>query len=151
MRYKFYFFPVLLILLIVSLSISGCTAKAATKTPQVQQTQPIRKISTIDAQRAFKLINDNKNNSNFVIIDVRTPDEYKRGHIEGSKLINFYSDNFKDNLAKLDRNKKYLVYCRSGSRSSRAVKFMSQLQFEQVYNLNGGIIDWKNAQLPLKK
>ena len=142
------------ILLIGSLLIFGCTSRTAQKSaqkPKIQQSQPNQKISTINARIAFKLIKDNKNNSNFIILDVRTPDEYSGWHIEASKLLNFYSNDFKDSLAKLDKNMKYFVYCRSGSRSGRAVQIMEQLKFKQVYNLKGGIIAWKNAELPLKK
>ncbi len=110
-----------------------------------------QKLTTIDAETAFKLIESNKNNSNFIIIDVRTPDEYAEGHIENSRLINYYSGDFKNRLDKLDKNKEYFIYCRSGSRSGRTLQIMKELKFKQVYNLGGGIISWQSSRLPLVK
>ncbi len=112
---------------------------------------PKQELTTIDAETAFKLIKANKNNSNFIIIDVRTPDEYAGGHIENSRLINYYSGDFKNGLGKLDKNKEYFIYCRSGSRSGRTLQIMKKLGFKRVYNLGGGIISWQSARLPLVK
>ncbi|NOY07519.1 MAG: rhodanese-like domain-containing protein [Spirochaetes bacterium] len=110
-----------------------------------------QELTTIDAETAFKLIKSNKNNSNFIILDVRTPDEYAEGHIENSRLIDFYSRDFKNRLGKLDKNKEYFIYCRSGSRSGRTLQIMKKLKFKRVYNLGGGIISWQSARLPLVK
>jgi rhodanese-related sulfurtransferase len=84
-----------------------------------------------------------------ITLDVRTPGEFNEGHIEGSKLIDFQSGNFESEIATLDISKTYAVYCRSGSRSGQAVKIMSDAGFTNLYNLDGGVIDWANAGLPL--
>jgi rhodanese-related sulfurtransferase len=84
-----------------------------------------------------------------ITLDVRTPGEFNGGHIEGAQLIDFQSGNFESEIATLDKSKTYAVYCRSGSRSGQAVKIMSDAGFTNVYNLNGGVIDWANAGLPL--
>ena len=84
-----------------------------------------------------------------ITLDVRTPGEFNEGHIEGAKLIDFQSGNFESEIATLDKSKTYAVYCRSGSRSGQAVKVMSDAGFTSVYNLNGGVIDWAGAGLPL--
>jgi rhodanese-related sulfurtransferase len=84
-----------------------------------------------------------------ITLDVRTPGEFNEGHIEGAKLIDFQSGNFENEIASLDKDQTYAVYCRSGSRSGQAVKVMSQAGFTNLYNLNGGVIDWASAQLPL--
>lgn len=84
-----------------------------------------------------------------ITLDVRTPGEFNAGHIEGAQLIDFQSGNFESEIAKLDKSKTYAVYCRSGSRSGQAVKIMSDAGFTNLYNLNGGVIDWANAGLPL--
>jgi rhodanese-related sulfurtransferase len=82
-------------------------------------------------------------------LDVRTPGEFAEGHIEGAQLIDFQSGNFENEISSLDKNATYAVYCRSGNRSGQAVKVMHDAGFHNVYNLNGGVIDWANAGLPL--
>jgi rhodanese-related sulfurtransferase len=89
--------------------------------------------------------------SGVVTLDVRTPGEFNEGHVEGAQLIDFQSGNFENDIATLDKSKTYAVYCRSGSRSGQAVKVMSDAGFTSVYNLNGGVIDWTIAGLPLVK
>ena len=84
-----------------------------------------------------------------ITLDVRTPGEFNEGHIEGAQLIDFQSGNFENEIATLDKTKTYAVYCRSGNRSGQAVKIMSDAGFTSVYNLNGGVIDWAGAGLPL--
>jgi rhodanese-related sulfurtransferase len=84
-----------------------------------------------------------------ITLDVRTPGEFNEGHIKGAKLIDFQSGNFENEIASLDKDQTYAVYCRSGSRSGQAVKVMSEAGFSNLYNLNGGVIDWASAQLPL--
>jgi rhodanese-related sulfurtransferase len=84
-----------------------------------------------------------------ITLDVRTPGEFNEGYIEGAKLIDFQSGNFESEIATLDKTKTYAVYCRSGSRSGQAVKIMSDAGFTNIYNLDGGVIDWASAGLPL--
>jgi phage shock protein E len=84
-----------------------------------------------------------------ILLDVRTPAEFAEGFIEGAQLIDFQSGNFENEIASLDKNATYAVYCRSGNRSGQAVKVMHDAGFHNVYNLNGGVIDWANAGLPL--
>ena len=84
-----------------------------------------------------------------VTLDVRTPAEFAEGYIEGARLIDFQSGNFENEIASLDKNATYAVYCRSGNRSSQAVKVMQDAGFTNVFNMNGGVIDWANAGLPL--
>ena len=84
-----------------------------------------------------------------ITLDVRTPGEFMGGYIEGARNIDFQSGNFENEIAALDKNATYAVYCRSGNRSGQAVKVMHDAGFHNVYNLNGGVIDWANAGLPL--
>ncbi len=87
--------------------------------------------------------------SGVVILDVRTPGEYMGGFIQGAQNIDFQSGNFENEIASLDKNATYALYCRSGNRSGQAAKVMHDAGFHNVYNLNGGVIDWANAGLPL--
>jgi phage shock protein E len=84
-----------------------------------------------------------------ITLDVRTPGEFAEGYIEGARLIDFQSGNFENEIANLDKNATYAVYCRSGNRSGQAVKVMQDAGFTNVFNMNGGVIDWANAGMPL--
>jgi len=84
-----------------------------------------------------------------ITLDVRTPGEFNEGHIAGALLVDFQSGNFENEIASLDKSKTYAVYCRSGSRSGQAVNVMREAGFTNIYNLNGGIIDWANAGMTL--
>ncbi|MFT6211569.1 MAG: rhodanese-related sulfurtransferase [Bacteroidia bacterium] len=79
------------------------------------------------------------------LLDVRTPDEWSEGIIEGATMANIHEDDFDANLAKLDKEKPVAVYCRSGGRSGKAMAKMNQLGFKEVYSLKGGIGAWREA------
>ncbi len=84
-----------------------------------------------------------------VVIDVRTPEEFAEGHIEGAALIDINSPTFGDEIDALDRDADYLVYCRSDNRSGQAVAIMQQLGFEQLWDMDGGVIAWSAEGRPL--
>ncbi|CAM2065550.1 Rhodanese-like domain-containing protein [Sulfidibacter corallicola] len=86
-----------------------------------------------------------------VLLDVRTPEEFKQGHIAGAELMNFHDPKFQARLGKLAKDKTYLVYCRSGGRSGKTAKMMKELGFVRVYDLAGGMIDWNKKSMPVKK
>jgi phage shock protein E len=94
----------------------------------------------LDSDSFLKKINEG---SKYIILDVRTKEEFFEGHIINSLNIDIYNKDFREKINSLDRQKTYFVYCRSGHRSHSAVKFMHNIGFDQVYNLKGGIIEWK--------
>jgi len=77
-----------------------------------------------------------------VLLDVRTPEEIAQGKIEGAIEINFYDENFSAKMKGLEKDKTYLIYCRSGNRSGKACKIMSEQGFKKLYNLKGGYTAW---------
>jgi rhodanese-related sulfurtransferase len=82
--------------------------------------------------------------ANAVILDVRTEDEFNEGMIPGAINIDIYKgQGFIYSIEALDKTKNYYVYCRSGGRSGQACSVMSQLGFENTYNLLGGIMNWE--------
>ncbi len=83
--------------------------------------------------------------ADFVLVDLRTPDEIADGYIEGAVNIDFYDDDLRDQLNTLDRDKTYVIYCRSGNARDR----MRELGFTEVYNVVGGINSWRAAGLPV--
>lgn len=105
----------------------------------------------IDAKEANQIIQNNLNNKDFVILDTRTEGEFNSGHIENCILVVFSHPSYKDELKKLDKNKKYLLYCRSGNRSGQTLKMMEKFGFKEAYNLKGGIIAWSREGYNLVK
>jgi rhodanese-related sulfurtransferase len=83
------------------------------------------------------------------ILDVRTPDEISEGYIEGAQFVDFYHEDFKIEIDSLNKEFAYAIYCRSGKRSSQAMEIMQEFGFENLYNLEGGIIEWTNAGMPV--
>ena len=112
---------------------------------------PTRIIENATPGEGFALIQNNQNNPDFVILDVRTPEEFTDGHIENAIIRNFYSETFRDELNDLDKGKTYLIYCRSGNRSGNALNIMDELGFQEVYGISGGIIAWETEGLPTTK
>jgi rhodanese-related sulfurtransferase len=80
--------------------------------------------------------------SNTVIIDVRTPQEFAEGHIEGAMNIDFYDNHFENKINAIDKSKTILVYCKSGKRSGKAATILAKNKFKNVYDLSGGITNW---------
>lgn len=78
-----------------------------------------------------------------VLLDVRTPEEYKTGHLPNARLIDFNAGVLPQALPTLDSTKTYLIYCRSAKRSDKAATQMKAAGFKHVYQLKGGIQAWK--------
>lgn len=91
----------------------------------------------IDAAAFLQLI---ETTEDLVVIDVRTPAEFDSGNIKGAINLDIFSPTFMNAINKLDKNKTYLMYCRSGNRSGQACSKMAKLGFEKLYNLSGGIM-----------
>ena len=92
-------------------------------------------FKNISAEEMKKIISERE----VIILDIRTLEEFRQGHIEEAINIDFYSKNFENDLDKLDKTKTYIIYCRSGNRSGTALKTMEKLKFVEVYNVIGGI------------
>jgi rhodanese-related sulfurtransferase len=84
-----------------------------------------------------------------VLLDIRTPEEFSDGRIAGSINIDFYAADFSNRLGSLDRETTYVVYCRSGNRSDSAMDIFADLGFKSVYEVDGGILGWVGAGLPV--
>lgn len=84
-----------------------------------------------------------------VLVDVRTSAEIQQGYIDGAKVFaDFSGGAFEQLLPTLDKSKTYVLYCRSGGRSSSAASLMAKNGFKEVYNMTGGITAWDG---PLKR
>ena len=87
--------------------------------------------------------------SDFVLLDIRTAPEIAESHISGAVALDFYSPTFQDNLAELERQITYLIYCRTGNRTGQTMATMTNLGFEKVFDLDGGIRAWTSRGLPV--
>ena len=145
-RKKFMVLMLAVFLVIGAALTAGCVAEE-TAAPEA----PARISENITAQEAFTLIQNNQENPEFVIIDVRTPGEFADGYIEKAINIDFRSEIFRDEVNNLDTSKTYLIYCRSGVRSWNALNIMAELNFREAYNMLGGIIEWEAEGLPTIK
>lgn len=85
------------------------------------------------------------------VIDVRTPKEYKTGHIDGAINLHVYDKDFAARLDSLDKNKTVYVYCKAGGRSAEAVQSMKNKGFLHIVELDGGIDAWNEAGKPVKQ
>ncbi len=94
----------------------------------------------VSVDEAKKMIAANKD---LIIIDVRTPGEIAEGKIEGALEIDYYAPDFNDKMSALDKDKEYLIYCRSGGRSSDCLGNMKEMGFKNASNMLGGFNEWK--------
>ena len=125
-------------MLILLFGMAGCTASAVKAAEQAV------------SPRQFKLLLDEyRGDPDVVLLDVRTPKEFKAGHIEGALLLDYYTSDFVDRLKTLDRQKTYLVYCRSGNRSGKSLAIFQKMGFNRVYHMATGINGWSREKYPL--
>lgn len=78
------------------------------------------------------------------LIDVRTSKEFNSGHIPNAMNIDFFSDEFVNNINKLDKEAPVFIYCRSGNRSGKSVSDFQKAGFKKIYNLEGGFLKWES-------
>ena len=108
-------------------------------------------IESITPQEAFALIQENQDNPDFVIIDLRWPEAFAYEHIENAINIYYFSETFQDELNKLDKDKTYLIYCTCPTCSGidrKALNIMAELNLREVYRMSGGCIGWKEEGFP---
>lgn len=128
------FFPILSLVLLAALALGACSDGDSAAFTRVDAT---------DFQAEIEA------NPDATILDIRTDEEIAVGYIEGAVQIDFYEPTFGDDLESLDRDTRYFIYCNSGNRSAQAVRDMKDLGFMQVTELDGGIVAWNAAGLPV--
>lgn len=108
--------------------------------------QAADKPKDVSVNEAQKLIQEGK----VLVLDVRTPEEFKEGHIEGAVNIDFNGKDFAAQIKKLDPAKPVLVHCQGGGRSGRSLPVLEQVGFPQIYHLHEGFGEWEAAGKPVK-
>jgi rhodanese-related sulfurtransferase len=116
-----------------------------------QSAQDNTRIIAVSAKEAADLIDKHSGDSEFAILDIRTPGEFQSGHLAKSIPIDFYSQTFADQLNRLDKTKTYLVYCRTGNRSTKSLKLFKKLKFQKIYHMASGISTWKSESFTVVK
>jgi rhodanese-related sulfurtransferase len=89
--------------------------------------------------------------SNAIVLDVRTSEEFSTGHLDGALNIDWDSGRFQEDVKQIDPSKTVLVYCRSGRRSGEAVHAMRAMGYNDAYNMSGGILKWRAEGLPVSQ
>ena len=84
------------------------------------------------------------------LVDVRTLEEFKEGHLDKAQNICVTDDDFEKNIVKLDKDKPVYLYCRSGVRSAKAAKIMKDLGFKEIYDMEGGYLNWESQRFEAK-
>jgi len=103
-------------------------------------------ITRVDAKEFSKQIEQYQNERvEYILLDIRTKGEFEQGHLKGALLLDYYGKDFTMQLNKLSKDKKYLIYCRSGNRSGRTLQIMKQQGFIDVVDLKRGIRSWMMA------
>ena len=109
------------------------------------------RVSDVTVQQARELMQAHGGQAEFVVLDVRTPEEFAEGHLSGAVNVNMLAPDFERRLDALDRGKTYLVYCRTGNRSAKAVQAMQRLGFRSVYHMFEGTVGWQKKGFPFSR
>lgn len=86
-----------------------------------------------------------------VLVDVRTPEEFSTERIADAININVQADDFKIRIVNFDKDQVYFLYCGIGKRSAKAMDIMREVGFKKVYDLKGGLMEWKKKGFPVIK
>jgi len=103
----------------------------------------------ISVNEAFGFLQKHSGEPDVVVIDVRSKAEYDLGHIQNAVLIDYNMTSFPDEIGKLDRDKTYIVYDKTGAKSSNTFELMKELRFKDVHVITGGFDAWNAENLPL--
>ena len=135
--------PGVLLALVMALAVvvAACSGSESTAVTQ--------SIELVSPARAAEVIEEQP--EGLVVLDIRTPEEYAEAHLADAIVVDYYAPDFADQLDALDKNVPYVLYCRTGNRSSDAVKTMKSLGFAQVYEIDGGIVNWYEQGFPVEQ
>lgn len=128
-----------LLMLVLTLSVLASACSSDTTTQSIELVPPAD---------AAQVIADDP--AGLVVLDIRTPEEFNEARLADAIMVDFYADDFEAQLDTLDKDVPYVMYCRSGNRSSEAVKTMKDLGFVEVYEIDGGIVNWYDQGYPIE-
>lgn len=136
------FAPVVLVLaLVISAGCTGIQTSASDATSA---------YTDLSVEEFKRMVDESRSDpGGTTILDVRTDAEYQREHLRDAINLDVNAGVFRDRAARMDRDRTYLVYCQSGTRSARAAQTLNELGFTRVYNMRGGITRWQDAGFPV--
>jgi phage shock protein E len=126
------------LLIALSMLVTACSSGSDTAT-----------IELVSPERAADVIGEDP--AGLVVLDIRTPEEFAEVRIADAINVDFYAPDFADQLDVLDKSDPYVMYCRTGNRSSEAIETMKELGFEEVYEIDGGIVNWYDSGYPVEQ
>jgi len=126
-----------ILMLLAAILLTACGGSTATA-----------EIQLVTAADAAAVLEDRA--PEVVLLDVRTLEEFQEVRVPGSVNVDFYATDFAAQLDTLAKDVPYVVYCRSGNRSGQTMNIMRELGFSEVWDVDGGIISWNEAGLPLE-
>ena len=132
------------VLAMLALLLAACGSSDTAEAPESSSTAP--GIRVVSAEQAASLLDQDPAPT---IIDVRTPEEFAQGHLDGAVLVDYNAPDFRDRIAEFPRDGTYVIYCRSGNRSAGARQVMTELGFTDVADIDGGVVAWTDQGRPL--
>ncbi len=116
--------------------IAATLATLNLNTSAAENRNGVRHVSAVEAQAL--LLENSKSTPKVQVLDVRTAKEFEQGHIPGAINIDYYSDDFAEQVKRLDPDKHYLVHCRSGVRSGNSLPILKSADITNLIHLDGG-------------
>jgi len=120
---------------------AGSAIEAAAKTP------PARIVDLSSSEIAEFLKTEGSKDSS--VLDLRTPEEFSKGHLQGAINVDFQSDDFRDQIEKLDPESTYVIHCQSGGRSGRSLEVFRSLGFKRILHMTDGYSGWTRQDYPV--
>ena len=112
----------------------------------MSENKKIQKFKSLTPLEASNLIKKHVDNPDLIILDVRTPWEFSKEHIEGAENLDFTDPDFNEIVEKLDKDKIYVIYCKSSHRSDKVMEILKNLSFIEIYSIKGGFEGWKAVE-----
>lgn len=112
-------------------------------TPETIGQETTSKSTLISVDEMKEMLQDNHD---LLLLDVRTPEEFKEGHLPGARNIDFLSDDFQQKIEELPKDQAVYLYCRSGNRSAKAASLLSEMGFPNTYDVEGGYLEWEKQE-----
>jgi len=128
-------FAIFLSLLLV-LVFTGCKEKTIA-----------REIRVITPQEVHDAVSDSHKHQ---LVDVRTLEEFHEGHLQNAQNICVTDADFEENISKLDKAQPIYLYCRSGKRSAKAAEILKGMGFKEIYDMEGGFLEWQSEGLQVE-
>ena len=135
------------ILAVAALTLSACSSDPAGSTAPAETVTTIDEVAVVSPTEGNQLLDASP--AGLVVLDVRTPAEFAEGHLPDAVNIDVQAPDFRDQVGQLDRGAPVLLYCRSGNRSATARQVMAEMGFERIADVDGGIVAWQEAGLPV--